>query len=308
MQNPVRVLIIVNLHAGKMAVKNKLSAVIDEFCAAGFVPTVRTTQRGGDAEKIVAGKSKAYDLVVCCGGDGTLNETISGMMRSSNNVPIGYIPCGSTNDMANTLSLPHNILKSTRLIIDGEPTEHDIGKFGDRYFTYIASFGAFTRASYATPQKVKNILGHFAYILAAAKEVGNIKPYRFRVEYNDEVVEDDFIFGSVSNSTSFGGVFSFKKDDVALNDGMFELLLIRNPKNPAEYANLVTSMLKRDFTNKNIIFAHTNRAEFTSEKELYWTIDGERSEKIDHIVIDNIPDTIRIVQKRKNVFRGITIN
>ena len=298
MKNPKRVLLIVNLHAGKMSVKSRLAKVIDDFCSAGYIPTVRTTQARGDAEKIVAGKSSAYDIVVCCGGDGTLNEVITGMMRSKTQVPIGYIPCGSTNDMANTLGLPHNIEDATRLILEGEAREHDIGKFGDeRFFTYIASFGAFTRASYATPQKVKNVLGHFAYILAGAKELGNIKSYRFKVTYDGGTVEDDFIFGSVSNSTSVGGLFSFPKNDVTLNDGVMELLLVRSPKNAAETTSLITSLLKKNFANKNLIFAHTAKAVFESEKSLYWTIDGEQSEKIKSVVIDDVPGTIRIIQK-----------
>ena len=300
MDKPRRILVIANLHSGKKAIKAKIAEVIDEFCAAGYVPTVRTTQARNDAEKIVAGKSSDYEFVVCCGGDGTLNETISGMMRAKTRVPIGYVPCGSTNDMANTLDLPHNIRQAAKLILNGAAMDHDIGKFGDdRYFTYIASFGAFTRASYATPQKVKNMLGHFAYILAGVKEVGSIKPYRFKVTFNGQTVEDDFIFGSVSNSTSFGGVFRFPEDEVTLNDGVMELMLVRKPKNPADLTGLITSLLRKDFTNKNLIFAHTSNAVFESEKELYWTIDGEQSEKIRKVVIDDVPETIKIIRKKK---------
>lgn len=298
MINPRRVLIVVNLRAGTRVIRGQLANIVDEFCAAGYVPTVRITQCAGDATNIVAGKSNDYCMVVCCGGDGTLNETISGMMRARKRVPIGYIPCGSTNDMANTLGLPKNVLKATKLILSGKPIEHDIGMFGDRFFTYISSFGAFTRASYATPQKIKNVLGHFAYVLEGAKEIGEIRPYHFKVEYNGKTIEDDFIFGSVSNSTSFGGVFSFPKSDVTLNDGMFELLLIRAPKNPMDTTALLMNMAKKNFHDKNIVFAHTNNVVFEPEKPLDWTIDGECSGKVGRIVIDNIPDTIQIIQKK----------
>lgn len=298
MKNPQRVLIVVNLRAGKRIVRGQLALIIDEFCAAGYVPTVLTTQAAGDAEHIVAGKSNDYEFVVCCGGDGTLNETISGMMRSRRRVPIGYIPCGSTNDMANTLGLPRDPVRAAKLIIDGVPVEHDIGMFGERYFTYIASFGAFTRASYATPQKIKNLLGHFAYVLEGAKEIGEIKPHHFRVTFNEHTIEDDFIFGSVSNSTSVGGVFTFPQNDVTLNDGMFELLLIRAPKTPMDTTTLLMSMAKKDFRDKNIVFAHTNNIFFEPEKKIEWTIDGECSGKIGDIVVNNIPDTIQIIQKK----------
>lgn len=301
MINPRRVLIVVNLRAGKRIVRGQLSYIIDEFCSAGYIPTVVTTQAAGDAERIVAGKSNDYCLVVCCGGDGTLNETISGMMHAKTRVPIGYIPCGSTNDMANNLGLPRNVIRASKLIIDGVPVEHDIGMFGDRYFTYISSFGAFTRASYATPQKIKNVLGHFAYVLEGAKEIGEIKPYRFRISFDGRTIEDDFIFGSVSNSTSVGGIFSFPKDDVTLNDGMFELLLIRAPKTPMDTTNLIMNMAKKNFHDKNIIFAHTNNVVFEPEKELDWTIDGECSGKVGRVAVDNIPDTIQIIQKKPSI-------
>lgn len=298
MNKPKRMLLVANLHSGKRTVRGKLSEIVDSFCAAGYIPTVRTTQGHGDADHIVAGKSNDYELVVCCGGDGTLNETISGMMKSKTRVPIGYIPCGSTNDMANTLALPHNVKGAVKTILEGEPIEHDIGKFGDdKFFTYIASFGAFTRASYATPQKMKNMLGHFAYILAGARELGSIKSYPFRVTYNGKTVEDRFIFGSVSNSTSVGGVFTLPKHEVSLNDGVMEVMLVRAPKNAAEMTSLIAALLKKDFTNKNIIFDHSGNVKFESEKPLYWTIDGEQSDKIDSVVIDDVPCTIQIMQK-----------
>lgn len=299
MDKPKRVLIIANLHSGKKTVRGKLADIVDAFCAAGYVPTVRTTQGRNDAEHITAGKSSDYELVVCCGGDGTLNETISGMMNSKTQVPIGYIPCGSTNDMAKTLGLPHDVPKAVDIIVNGEAREHDIGKFGDdSFFTYIASFGAFTRASYATPQKMKNVLGHFAYVLSGARELGSIKSYRFKVSFDGQTIEDDFIFGSVSNATSVGGMFTFPKKEVTLNDGVMELLLVRAPKSPAGVTSLITALLKRDFSNKYLFFAHTGNVRFESEKELYWTIDGERSEKISSVVIDDVPGTIRIMQKK----------
>ena len=295
-----KMLIIANLHSGKRKIRNTLSVAVDRFCAAGYIPTVRTTQARNDAEKIVAEKSDDYELVVCCGGDGTLNETISGMMRSNKRVPIGYIPCGSTNDMANTLDLPRKVDKAAELIINGEPVDHDIGKFGDsRYFTYIASFGAFTRASYATSQRVKNVLGHAAYLLAGVKEAFRIRANHFKVTYDGQTVEGDFIFGSISNSTSFGGVLSFPESAVTLNDGVMELMLIRKPKNPFALFSTINALLRKKFDNKNLVFAHTGNVKFESDKELYWTIDGEQSDKIKEVVVDDVPCTVQIMRRKK---------
>ena len=299
MSKAKRVLIVANLHAGTKQVRNKLCDIIDEFCREGYVPTVRTTQCSGDACRIVAGKSESYDLVVCAGGDGTLSETVSGMMLSSRRVPVGYIPCGSTNDMARTLGLSRNMAKATHTILNGTPVTHDIGKFGnDKFFTYIASFGAFTRASYDTPQKIKNAIGHLAYIFEGIRELGEIKPHHFRVTFNGQTVEDDFIFGSVSNTMSAAGFFKFPANDVNLSDGQFEVFLVRDPKTPIGYTDLILRLGRQDFQQKNVIFAHTDNIIFESQKKLPWTIDGECSGKLDRVEISNVTDTIEIIQNK----------
>lgn len=299
-ENKRKMLVIVNPMSGKMNIKSALFDVVQIFCQGGYIPTVITTSARGDATNIVANKSDEYDIVVCCGGDGTLNETITGMMRSDKRIPIGYIPCGSTNDMANTLRIPKSIKNAALTVISGHPYEHDIGKFGNNmYFTYIASFGVFTKASYSTPQSTKNLLGHFAYVLEGAKEIGEIRDYHVKFTFDGRCIEDDFAFVSVSNTISFAGLFSFPKDKVQLNDGKFEVLLIKRPKNLIETNSLLLSLSKRDYTHdSNIMLFHTNNIIVEPFEDVVWTIDGECSGKIGKVVIDNIPDTIRIIQPK----------
>lgn len=291
-----KALMIINPTAGKQTVKTQLFSVIEVLLSKGFMPTVVTTGAKGDATAFVRNMAGDYDMIICCGGDGTLNETITGVMESNLNLPIGYIPCGTTNDMANNLGLPKTLRKATEAVANGKPCYHDIGRFGDMaYFSYIASFGAFTKASYATPQTAKNLLGHFAYVLSGALELGNIKSYRVKLSYGDRVIEDDFIYVSVSNTQSFAGLFSFPKDKVTFNDGLFEILLIKTPKNVIDVSNIIHNISIRNFTDeKNMILVHTNSVCVETLEDVVWTIDGESSPKTNKVEINVVADRIQI--------------
>lgn len=296
-----KALVIINPTAGKQTVKGQMFTIIDNLCNNGFLPTVITTSAKGDATEFVKQTGEDYDVVFCCGGDGTLNETVTGVMTLDKELPIGYLPCGSTNDMANNLGIPKTLKKSSKAVAEGEPLYHDIGKFGDlAYFTYIASFGAFTKVSYSTPQSAKNVLGHFAYVLGGAMELGNIKSYHTKITCDQGVIEDEFIYVSVSNTRSFAGLFSFPKDDVCFDDGLFEILLIKTPKNVLEVSSILHSISKKKFAQeKNMILLHTNKVKVETEQEMVWTIDGESSPEVKEIDIEVIPDKIRIYKPIK---------
>ena len=290
-------LMIVNPTAGKRTIKSDLFTVMNVLATHGCIATVCVTQARGDASEFVRNRPDVYDVAVCCGGDGTLNEVITGMMDSDKKIPIGYIPCGSTNDTANTLGIPRNVNSAAELLFNGQPSDFDIGSFnGTRYFSYIASFGAFTKVSYATPQSAKNALGHLAYVLEGAKSIGTIKPSRLRLEFDGETIEDDFLFGAVSNSTSAGGVRKYPKNAVDLNDGLFELLLIRNPKNPVMLSNTVIALSTKTFEDPNILLFHAGSFKLKSDKPLEWTIDGEFGGEHSELTIDNIRGAVKIVR------------
>ena len=276
--------------------------IADWFRGRGFDVTVMTTTKRGDAEEFAARYAPESDAVVCCGGDGTLNEIITGLMRTGCAKPIGYLPAGTTNDMARSLRLPANIKKAAKIVVGESPVPQDVGSFnGTKYFTYIASFGAFTQVSYGTPQWLKNRFGHFAYVLDGIRSVGEIKPYRLQVFRGDgeEAEEGEYIFGSISNSFSIGGVLHLNSSQVGLDDGRFEVLLIRNAPNLLEFQKILHDLKHRNFGNRYIEFFHADRVRFRFEREADWTLDGEYAGKPREIEIRNLHSAVSIIRREK---------
>lgn len=267
---------ILNLQSGKATISSKLALVIDMFTKAGYEVTARPTQERMDAcaaAKYACGQG--FDLIVCSGGDGTLNEVIQGVMRSDNKLPIGYIPAGSTNDFARGVGIPRNIIDAAQWIIDGKEYLCDIGSFNDKYFTYIAAFGAFTEVTYETSQQVKNVLGHVAYVLNGISRLKNIKSYHMKITYDEETIEDNYIFGMVTNSSSVAGLLSL--NEFLLDDGLYEVTLIKTPGNPLDLQRIIHSLLNIDIDidTAYIKSFRTSKIKFECSEEIQWTIDGE---------------------------------
>ncbi len=270
-----RVLFIFNPHSGKGQIKNKLMDIVDIMVKSGCDVTVYPTQAREDALYKVQGEAALYDQVVCCGGDGTLDETVSGMMLSEKKVPLGYIPAGSTNDFAASLKIPKDMLNAARIAVKGTPFSCDVGYFNGDSFIYVAAFGLFTAVSYQTNQGLKNILGHAAYILEGAKSLMDIKSYHMRVEHEDKVYEGDFIYGMISNSSSVGGFKNLAGKNVLLDDGVFEVTLIKMPKNPLELNEIIFSLTKRKDETELIYSFKTDEIRFYPDEVVPWTLDGE---------------------------------
>ncbi len=293
-----KLLFVMNPYAGQKRANRYLAQILSIFNRADCQVTVHMTAGPGDAADVVARLACGMDIVACCGGDGTFNETLSGIMRSGAQIPIGYIPAGSTNDLAASLGLPTNILEAARLIVSGEPRPLDIGKFGDRYFAYVASFGAFTRASYTTPQSVKNALGHTAYLLEGTRELSQLKKEHIRMELEDgTVVEDDFLFGAISNSTSVGGILTLDPQQVDMCDGKFELLLVRSPRDLSELSECIRALRTQKYNCRMITFLPTSRVTITAREDLDWTLDGEREPGHATVTAENLRHAIRILQR-----------
>lgn len=271
-----KVLFIINPKSGKGLIKNHILEIIDIFVKNDMEVTVHITQRELDACQLTQERAGEFDLVVCSGGDGTLDEVITGMMHREERKPVGYIPAGSTNDFANSLKLPKNMENAARSIVLRHPYPCDVGSFNDNYFVYIAAFGIFTDVSYQTKQEIKNVLGHLAYVLEGAKRLFNIKSYHMKVRADEqEEIEGDFIYGMVTNSESVGGFRNITGRNVELNDGVFEVTLIRTPKNPIELQEIIGALLLREVDNKHICSFKAGRVEFEAEEEIPWTLDGE---------------------------------
>lgn len=270
-----KLLFVVNGHSGKGQIKNKLLDIIDIMIKEGYHVQVHTTQEREDATKVVREQAKYYDLVVCSGGDGTLDEAVTGMMQSEVRTPLGYIPAGSTNDFANSLEIPKDMIQAAKTAVLGVPFSCDVGEFNGDYFIYVAAFGIFTDVSYATSQELKNALGHVAYILEGAKRLHTIKSYHMRVEYDGNEIEGDFLLGMITNSTSVGGFKNMTGKDVKLDDGMFEVTLIHKPKNIIELNTIIASLTNLKDETDLIDSFRTDSVKFYSEEEIPWTLDGE---------------------------------
>lgn len=272
-----RIFFVFNMHAGKARIKTKLSDILNTFTEKGYEVTAYPTQYAGEAVLRIEALEDGYELVVCSGGDGTLDEVVTGMMRrpEEKRIPIGYIPAGSTNDFAKSLGLPQKMEDAAARIMAGKRFPCDIGAFNQDYFVYIAAFGIFTDVSYQTDQQMKNVLGHMAYILEGMKRLTNITSYKMKLRWEDREVEDDFLFGMVTNSRSVGGFKSIIGTEVVLDDGVFEVTFIKRPKNLLELNETLTALLLAEIDERYMYSFRTNRLEVEAEGEVPWTLDGE---------------------------------
>lgn len=287
---------IFNPYAGKGLVKTYLLDIIDTLTKAGYEVTAYPTQHPKDAILVAKEKAGECDILVCSGGDGTLDEVVTGMMQSGVNCPIGYIPAGSTNDFANSLCLPTNMKEAAEVICQGETFTCDIGTFNDDVFVYVAAFGLFTEVSYETPQEIKNKIGHTAYIIEGMKQLSNIKSYPLRITFGNQVIEDKFIFGMISNSNSIGGFKKLTGKNVELSDGLFEVTLIKTPRNPLELNSIISAMLLDDFNSEFMYSFKTDSLtlEALEEEEVAWTLDGEFGGKHTKMHIQNHRGVLKI--------------
>ena len=292
-----KLLFIMNPFAGQKKANKVLPEILMLFTDAGYEIIISMTTGPGCATRLAAERGGDVDLVVCCGGDGTLNETIAGLLMAGLKVPVGYIPSGTTNDFAASLKLSHNPIQAAKDIIEGQPVPYDIGRFDDRYFCYVACFGAFTKSSYAVPQTVKNALGHTAYILGGISELSQIRNEHVRMEIDGEVVEDDFLFGAICNSTSVGGILTLPTDRVDMGDGVFEVMLIRAPRTINEIPECIFAVQNQEFNCGMITFRPARSVKITVDPSMTWTLDGEKAEGYQEILVENLHQAVQIVKR-----------
>ena len=300
-----KMLLVVNPVSGKKLAKQYMMRMVNRFDQAGYSVTACCTQIDKNAYEIVKNRGKEFDIIVCCGGDGTLKETICGIMQLGLDIPIGYLPMGSTNDFAASLKLSANLLQATRDTVEGTPVKLDVGSFNDTYFSYVASFGMFTKTSYATPQSVKNILGHAAYALGGIQELSQLKSYPLRFTLEDgTVIQDSFLFGAVSNSFRVGGILNLDANLVDMSDGSLELLLIRTPRNLLELSECARALQQKNYNDGLVTFVKTAALTLQAPEKMPWTLDGEMENGCNQIEIRCIHHAISVIappkKERKN--------
>ena len=290
-----KMLFIYNPMAGKEQIKNKLSEIIQIFCKEGFEVTIFATRGREDATKIIEKKGERYDYIVCSGGDGTMNEVATGLMKLEKRPICGYIPAGTVNDFASSLKIPRVMKNAASLIADGDVFNCDMGKFNDRYFTYVAGFGAFTEVSYQTPQEWKNALGKAAYFIEALKHIADIKPHHMKIEYDGGVIEDEFILGLISNSVSVAGYKYYEKKNIKMDDGLFEALLIKNLKNPIELQQVLNALLSKQLDAENMCYLSSSFIHIISDDDIQWTLDGEDGGCCKDAYMQNMKEALSII-------------
>ena len=284
---PKKLLMIVNPRAGKTKPAGPLFGAAAALSEQGYLLSVRPTKGQGHARDIAAVEGAKFDVVVAVGGDGTLNEVAAGLMTLSSPPPLGYFPQGSTNDFAASLKISGDPEEAVQAVLRAQPRQLDVGMWNERSFVYVASFGAFTRSSYSAPQSVKNALGHLAYILEGVKDLDTLRPYRIRLTADGEVLDGEYLFGAVCNSTSIGGLMKLDSERVVLDDGKFEMLLIPNPKTPGDLQKLVMALLEQKYDREGLVFRHVSSIHLQTEEDLPWSLDGEYAPSQPEVTVEN---------------------
>lgn len=283
-----KLLLVINPIAGKMRAKSvNFPAFFPRYDTAVYY-----TKDGISTEEYVKDHAGEYDLLVCAGGDGTLNRVVNGLMRASHRPPLGYIPCGTTNDFATSLGIPKEIDKAAASILHGAPVPIDVGSFAKRHFTYVASFGAFSDSSYKASQDAKNRIGHMAYVFEAVRDLPNIRPCRMTVEAENRVLKGEYIFGAVSNTTSLGGIMRLSPEDISYDDGLFEVMLISMPKNAMELQQIIFSLIRKQYNSDLITYFKSAHLRFSMDQIFPWSLDGEFEQGGNTVEIKNQPKAI----------------
>lgn len=289
-----KMLFVYNPKAGKEHIRDHLADILDVFASHDYEITIVPTRRRDEAREVVANRREDYDLVVCSGGDGTLDETVTGMLQSGFRTPIGYIPAGSTNDFGGSLTLPKNMVRAAETIMQGQNFPCDMGSFNEDIFVYIAAFGLFTDVSYETDQDMKNVLGHMAYLLEGMKRLSAVRSYHMKITCDEQVIEDDFVFGMVTNSVSVGGFKNITGKDVQMDDGLLEVTLIKKPRNPVELNSIMMALINRDFDSNYMYCLRTSKLVLEADEPISWTLDGENGGSHQRVEIEDLHRAVDI--------------
>ncbi len=293
-----KLLFIYNPVSGKAQVKAFLADIIDIYSANNYSVTLHPTKCKFDGYEYIKAHAEEYDILSVCGGDGMLNEAVSALMsiEKEKRPPLAYLPAGSTNDFAGTVGLPTDIRRAAKMVVDGNPFFCDAGMFNDKYFAYVAAFGAFTSVSYNTAQEFKNIFGHLAYVLEGIRKLPSIKPIHLKVSFDDIVIEDDFLLGMVTNSIQVAGIKHGLGTAISLNDGLFEVFLVKRPHTAAGWQNIITAFVAQDLEKTDdIISFKASKLKFESDEPIPWTVDGEFGGDVTIAEVTNLPRAFSIL-------------
>jgi len=288
------VMLVVNPVSGRGLSRFAIGTIVSQLCGNEYDVTVYYTG-SRSPEEITFEYARGNDLIVCVGGDGTLSGVTNGLLRAGATIPVGFIPMGTANDVATTLTLARDPREAARTIVNGHPKPLDVGTFSSRFFVYIAAFGAFTGVAYSTPQSAKRSLGHLAYVLGGLADVSAIKARHTVVEFDGQTIEGDFIFGGVMNSTSVAGIMKLDPKLVDLADGLFEIILVKQPVDPVAFFDILASLATQSYDGDNVLMYHASNVKFTFQESVAWTVDGEDGGSHSEVEMKNCHKAISII-------------
>ena len=284
-----KLLFIFNPHSGTGEICKYLAEILDIFTKAGYETVAYPTQAAKAGRRVVISEGERFDRIVVAGGDGMLHELVNGVLRLSRPISVGYIPTGTVNDFATTNGIPKYPVSAAKIAVGDNVKRLDVGKFGDEYFSYVAAFGTATNIAYDTDQRAKNTFGVFAYLANAVKSLNPIainSVCRNMVIRTDKgVIEGDFAFGAISNSTSIGGISNLTQKDVLLDDGVLDGLFIRKPKDIFDIDEISNALAFRDFDYPCISYVRSKKFEIETDGTAAWTLDGENGGEHTNITV-----------------------
>lgn len=293
------ILIIVNPCAGKGKINKYIPQICENLEKQGFELEVKYTSKNNNGQQIIENYERYIDTVVVCGGDGTLNEVITGIVKCNKKINLSFIPLGTTNDFARTVKMPRKIFKLSKNLSKYDKQSIDVGKFNDKYFYYVAAFGLLTNVSYTTKQSEKNKYGRLAYYKEALKSLKNIKNYKATIVTDNEIIKDEFIYGSISNSVSIAGFKWFKRSNFCINDGVFEIVLIKKPHSVIDLIKDIWSILRKKYDQKNVYCIKSKHLKIDFTEDVEWTLDGECGGKTQEVLIENCNNKVRLLVPSK---------
>jgi len=293
------ILLIVNPVSGRQKARFMIYRIVNFLSQNNCKTTIFFTIKQGHATELVREHAKDCDRIICCGGDGTLNEVFSGLATIEADIPVGYIPTGTTNDLANALGLASDVKRAIHLALYGAARDLDLGTFNDdKYFSYVASFGAFSKVAYETPQWLKNRLGRASYFFYGLSEIADIRSYRVRVVADGMEIDGNFVYGGVSNSTVIGGLVKLPEGTIRMDDGKFEVMLIKTPKDPLDFHQIIQGLVNQDYNEDSVLFFTASKVEFSFEMDVPWTVDGEYAGESNKVNISNMQKKVKILVER----------
>lgn len=293
----MKTLFVYNPNAGHMQLKSNLWDIINTLSNTYSDLSIYTSKKPKDVTKYLKKNANKFDLVVVSGGDGTLSEAVNGLMTLENRPKLGYIPAGSTNDYATSLKIPKDMKKAAYSIVSSKKVNKiDVGKFNSNYFVYVAAFGAFTEVAYNTPQDIKRVLGHLAYLLNGISSISKIRSYKLSIKTKNNELSGNYIYGMITNTLSIGGIYQFNKKDVKLDDGEFEVTLVKKPNDLFELNEITAYLVDPKLKTSLVQTFKTDSLTIESKTNLSFTLDGENGGTHKKVVIKNINKAINFVK------------